>query len=166
MKIFLDNWRWQGVPFYLTSGKRLAKKLTEIVIQFKEVPHSMFRRTLGEQITANRLILGIYPDEKISMTFQTKNPGAKVCLRSVTMDFHYHQNYTGPILDAYEKVLLDCMLGDHMLFWRQDGVELCWSFLTPILKECETCTNRGETLLTYDSGTWGPKAVRSLFKKR
>jgi glucose-6-phosphate 1-dehydrogenase len=166
MKIFIDNWRWQGVPFYLTSGKRLAKKLTEIVIQFKEVPHSMFRRTLGEQITANRLVLGVYPDEKISMTFQTKNPGAKVCLRSVTMDFNYHQNYTGPVLDAYEKVLLDCMLGDHMLFWRQDGVELCWSFLTPILKECETCANRGETLLTYDSGTWGPKAVKNLFKKR
>jgi glucose-6-phosphate 1-dehydrogenase len=166
MKIFLDNWRWQGVPFYLTSGKRLANKLTEIVIQFKEVPHSMFRRTLGEQIIANRLILGVYPDEKISLTFQTKNPGAKVCLRSVTMDFHYHQNYTGPTLDAYEKVLLDCMLGDHMLFWRQDGVELCWSFLTPILIECETCATRSETLMTYDSGTWGPKAMRDLFKKK
>ena len=78
MKIFIDNWRWQGVPFYLTSGKRLAKKRTEIVIQFKEVPHSMFRQTLGEQITPNRLILGIHPDEKISLTFQTKNPGARV----------------------------------------------------------------------------------------
>ena len=164
MKVFLDNWRWQGVPFYLTSGKRLAKKLTEIVIQFKDVPHSLFRQILGEQITANRLTLGIYPDEKISLTFQTKNPGAKVCLRSVTMDFHYHQNYTGPILDAYEKVLLDCMLGDHMLFWRQDGVELCWSFLTPILKECEACADRAEILLPYDSGTWGPEAVRNLRK--
>jgi len=166
MKIFLDSWRWQGVPFYLTSGKRLAKKLTEIVIQFKEVPHSMFRQTLGEHITANRLILGIYPEEKISLTFQTKNPGARVCLRSVTMDFHYHQNYTGPILDAYEKVLLDCMLGDHMLFWRQDGVELCWSFLTPILRECEACGDRGEMLLPYDSGTWGPKAFNDLKKRK
>ena len=166
MKIFLDNWRWQGVPFYLTSGKRLTKKRTEIVIQFKEIPHSMFRQTLGEDIDANRLILGVYPDEKISLTFQTKNPGARICLRSVTMDFHYHQNYTGPILDAYAKVLLDCMLGDHMLFWRQDAVELCWSFLTPILEECETCANRGESLLTYDSGTWGPRAARDLFKKR
>jgi glucose-6-phosphate 1-dehydrogenase len=165
MKVFLDSWRWQGVPFYLTSGKRLAKKLTEITIQFKEVPHSMFRQTLGEHITANRLILSIYPDEKISLTFQTKNPGARVCLRSVTMDFHYHQNYTGPMLDAYEKVLLDCMLGDHMLFWRQDGVELCWSFLTPILRECETCGDRREMLLPYDSGTWGPKAVRALKKE-
>jgi len=160
MKVFIDNWRWQGVPFYLTSGKRLAKKLTEIVIQFKEVPHSMFRRILGEHITANRLIMDIYPDEKISLTFQTKNPGARVCLRSVTMDFHYHQSYTGPILDAYAKVLLDCMLGDHMLFWRQDGVELCWSFLTSILMECETCQDRSRTLLPYDSGSWGPQLLK------
>ena len=162
MKIFMDNWRWQGVPFFLTSGKRLAEKRTEIVIQFKEVPHSMFRQTLGEHITANRLILGIYPDEKISLTFQTKNPGAKVCLRSVTMDFNYDQNYTGPVLDAYEKVLLDCMLGDHMLFWRQDGVELCWAFLTPILEGCETCDDRSELLLPYESGSWGPEAVKGL----
>ena len=160
MKVFIDNWRWQGVPFYLTSGKRLAKKLTEIVIQFKEVPHSMFRRILGEHITANRLIMDIYPDEKISLTFQTKNPGARVCLRSVTMDFDYHQSYTGPILDAYAKVLLDCMLGDHMLFWRQDGVELCWSFLTSILMECETCQDRSRTLLPYDSGSWGPQLLK------
>ena len=164
MKIFLDNWRWQGVPFYLTSGKRLAKKLTEIVIQFKEIPHSLFRRTLGEQITANRLILGIYPDEKISLTFQTKNPGAKVCLRSVTMDFQYDQNYTGPILDAYEKVLLDCMLGDHMLFWRQDGVELCWSFLTPILKECETCTDRADIL--QNGGQKGPAKFNTILSPK
>ncbi|MBL7178135.1 MAG: glucose-6-phosphate dehydrogenase [Desulfobacteraceae bacterium] len=162
MKVFLDNWRWQGVPFYLISGKRLVKKVTEISIQFKEIPHSMFRRTLGEKITANRLILGIYPDEKISLTFQTKNPGARVCLRDVTMDFHYHQNYSGPVLDAYEKVLLDCMLGDHMLFWRQDGVELCWSFLTPILIQCETCDDRAEMLLPYDSGSWGPVTTRGI----
>jgi glucose-6-phosphate 1-dehydrogenase len=165
MRIFLDNWRWQGVPFFLTSGKRLAKKITEISIQFKEVPHSMFRPVLGEHITANRLILGIYPEEKISLTFQTKNPGAKVCLRSVTMDFQYNQNHSGPVLDAYEKVLLDCMLGDHMLFWRQDGVELCWSFLTPILTECETCIDREEMLFTYESGSRGPGVVEELQKK-
>ena len=166
MKILVDNWRWQGVPFYLTSGKRLNKKLTEIVIQFKDVPHSLFRRTLKEEIIANQLILGIYPDEKISLTFQTKNPGARVCLRSVTMDFHYNQNYTGPILDAYAKVLLDCMLGDHMLFRRQDGVELCWSFLTPILEECETCGDRSEMLLPYNSGSWGPQPFDKIWKER
>jgi glucose-6-phosphate 1-dehydrogenase len=156
IKLFIDNWRWQGVPFYLNSGKRLARKLTEIAIQFKEIPHSMFRNMLGESITANRMILSVYPDEKISMIFQTKNPGAKVYLRSVAMDFDYHQNYTGPILDAYEKVLLDCMLGDQMLFWRQDGVELCWAFLTPILHACETCEDRAESLLFYKAGTWCP----------
>jgi glucose-6-phosphate 1-dehydrogenase len=95
MKLFIDNWRWQGVPFYLISGKRLAEKITHIVIGFKEVPHTMFRKTLGETIDANRLTLGIYPDEKVTLLFQTKNPGARVCLRSVTMDFSYHQNYTG-----------------------------------------------------------------------
>ena len=160
MKVLIDNWRWQGVPFYLTSGKRLSKKLTEIVIHFKDVPHSLFRQTLGEEITANQLILGIYPDEKISLTFQTKNPGAKLCLRSVAMDFQYHQNYSGPVLDAYEKALLDCMLGDHMLFWRQDGVEICWSFLTPILDKCETCQDRSRMLLSYESGSWGPQLLK------
>ncbi|MBW2538913.1 MAG: glucose-6-phosphate dehydrogenase, partial [Deltaproteobacteria bacterium] len=95
MKVFIDNWRWQGVPFFLTSGKRLAKKITEITIQFKEIPHSMFRQTLGARIDANQLTLGIYPDEKVTLTFQTKDPGARVCLRSANMDFSYHQNYTG-----------------------------------------------------------------------
>lgn len=162
MKVLVDNWRWKGIPFYLTSGKRLARKRTEIVIHFKEVPHSMFRGTFGKEIKANRLILGIHPDETISLTFQTKSPGAGVTLRSVTMDFHYHQDHAGPVLDAYEKVLLDCMLGDHMLFWRQDGVELCWSFLTPILTECETCSNRPQMLQPYEAGSWGPDAAAGL----
>jgi glucose-6-phosphate 1-dehydrogenase len=162
MKVFVDNWRWQGVPFFLTSGKRLAQKITEIAIQFKEVPHSMFRRIMGGDITANRLIVGIYPEEKITLTFQTKFPGTRVCLRSVTMDFNYHQNYEGPVLEAYEKVLLDCMLGDQMLFWRQDGVELCWNFLTPVLSECETCGYRADMLQFYKSGSWGTAEAEAL----
>ena len=162
MKVFVDNWRWQGVPFHVTSGKRLAKKLTEIVIRFREIPHSMFRQVLGEDVRANRLTLGIYPEEKITLTFQTKTPGARVGLRSVTMEFHYHQGYEGPALDAYEKVLLDVMMGDHMLFWREDGVELCWSFLTPILEECEMCSSRAEMLLPYAAGSLGPDAARKL----
>ncbi len=164
MKVFVDNWRWQGVPFYLTSGKRLAEKITRIAIQFKEVPHSMFRAVLGESINANRLIMGIYPEEKITLTFQTKNPGARVCLRSVTMDFHYHQAQHGPVLDAYEKVLLDCMLGDQMLFWRQDAVELCWSFLTPILSGCEVCNDRAGMLHFYKAFSWGPREADTLAK--
>jgi len=162
MKVFIGNWRWKGVPFYLTSGKRMARKLTQISIQFKEVPHSLFRPVLGEHITANRLILGIHPEEEITLTFQTKYPGAKVCLRSVTMDFLYHQNYSGPVLEAYEKVLIDCIQGDQTLFWRQDAVERSWSFLTPILEQCETCGDRGERLLPYAAGSWGPKAAEAL----
>jgi glucose-6-phosphate 1-dehydrogenase len=162
MKVYLDNWRWQGIPFYLTSGKRMDQKLTEIAIQFKSVPHSMFRRTLGEEIAANRLILGIYPEEKIVLTFQTKNPGATVCLRTVTMDFHYGQSYSGPVLDAYAKALIDCMLGDQMLFWRQDGVELCWKFLTPILNRCEACDDQAELLHFYEAGSEGPKAIEKI----
>jgi glucose-6-phosphate 1-dehydrogenase len=164
LKVYVDNWRWQGVPFYMTSGKRLERKLTEITIQFKEVPHSMFRQVLGEEISPNRLILGIYPAEKISLVFETKNPGARVCLRSVIMDFDYQQGYKGPALNAYEKVLLDVMLGDHTLFWRQDGVELCWSFLTPILWECETWSNRSEMLRPYPAGSWGPEAAKRLLQ--
>jgi glucose-6-phosphate 1-dehydrogenase len=162
MKVYLDNWRWQGVPFLLTSGKRMRKKLTEISVQFKNVPHLMFRRTIEGVIPANNLILGIYPDEKITLKFQTKNPGATVCLRTVTMDFHYSQNYSGPVLDAYEKVLIDCMLGDQMLFWHQDGVELCWKFLTPILNRCETCDDQAELLNFYEAGSLGPQAGEAL----
>jgi glucose-6-phosphate 1-dehydrogenase len=156
MRVLVDNWRWQGVPFIIKSGKRLAQKLTEIVIHFREVPHSIFREVLGEEIVSNRLVLGIYPEEEIQLTFETKNPSARVLLRTVTMDFLYRQSYKGPVLEAYEKVFLDCMLGDHMLFWRQDGVELCWSFLTPILEECEACGDRAEMLRFYPAGSDGP----------
>ncbi len=158
MKVFVDNWRWQGVPFYLVSGKRLTQKKTEIAIQFKQVPYSMFRHTLGEPISANRLTMSIHPEERIALSFQTKNPGAVVCLRTVTMDFDYHQNYSGPVLDAYEKALLDCMLGDHMLFWRQDGVERSWAFLAPVLDECEGCPERERRLHFYAAGSSGPAA--------
>ena len=162
IKIFIDNWRWEGVPFFLASGKRLREKRTEIAIQFREVPHSMFRHVVGDLISANRLVLEIYPDEKISLNFQTKKPGAKLCFKSVDMDFNYQQNDSGPQLDAYEKVLVDCMIGDQMLFWRQDGVELCWSFLTPILRECETCKDHAKMLYPYPSGSLGPDEVEKL----
>ena len=160
MTVFVDNWRWQDVPFHMTSGKRLAKKVTEIVISFKKVPHLLFQNVLGDSITPNLLTLQIHPEEKINLTFETKNPGAKVCLRPVTMDFNYHQNYEGPILDAYEKALIDCIQGDHMLFWREDAVELCWAFIDPILEDFENCADRSERLLPYPAGTWGPDVIK------
>lgn len=163
-KVFIDNWRWQGVPFYLRSGKRMAKKITEIAIQFKQVPYLMFRNVLDEDIHPNVLVLGIQPDERITLTFQTKLPGAKVCLQPVTMDFHYSSVQEGTLLDAYEKVILDCLGGDHMLFVRQDGVEACWGFLSPILDACETCKDRDQSLHSYAAGTWGPRRADDLMK--
>jgi glucose-6-phosphate 1-dehydrogenase len=162
MRVFVDNWRWQGVPFVLTSGKRLAEKRSAIGIRFREVPHSIFRNVFGEEIRANQLTLGIHPEEHISLTFETKNPGALLRLRPVTMDFRYRQGYTGPILDAYEKVLLDTVRGDQMLFLRQDAVELCWSFLSPILTKCESCGSLPQMLFPYEAGSWGPQAAFEL----
>lgn len=155
MKVFIDNWRWRDVPFILTSGKRLPGKLTEIAVQFNEVPHSLFRNLLPGKIPPNRLTLGIDPEERITLTFQAKNPGATMRLRPVSMDFCYTRNYSGPVLEAYQKVLIDCMRGDQMLFLREDAVELCWSFLTPILEGCEICRDREAMLHTYEAGTWG-----------
>jgi glucose-6-phosphate 1-dehydrogenase len=162
MKVFVDNWRWQRVPFYLESGKRLKAKRTEIVIDFRPVPHSMFRQILGDSIPANRLRVGIYPEERISLRFQAKTPGARVDLRSVTMDFDYHMNFDGPLLSAYARVLHDCMLGDQTLFWRQDGVEATWSFLTPILNACEACGDPGALVHFYPAGSDGPEAATRL----
>ncbi len=166
MRVFIDNWRWKGVPFYLTSGKRLESKLTRIEISFREVPVSMFGGVLGEHITANVLTLGIHPEERITLKFQTKSPGAGVCLRSVTMDFHYLQGYTGTVLDAYEKALLDCMHGDRMLFWHSDGIDLTWEFMEPILNQCETCSDRAERLIPYEAGSWGPVEAGELKARR
>lgn len=157
LRAYIDNWRWQGVPFYISSGKRLARKLTRIVIQFKAVPHAMFRHILGQTIPANRLVLGIHPDEGASLSFQAKQPGMHSVLRNVNMRFDYHQEGKVAIRDAYEKVLLDCLLGDQMLFWRQDAVKRCWAYLTPILELCETCGDRQRHLHFYPAGSWGPE---------
>ncbi len=162
MRTHIDNWRWQGVPFYLVSGKRLRRKVTRMIIQFKEVPHSLFRQVLGVHIGANRLILGVQPDESIILTFQAKAAGARVCLRPVKMVFNYLEGAGGPQLDAYEKALLDCMLGDQTLFWRQDGLELTWGYLDPVLAECESCRDRLGRLHRYPAGSWGPEAARTV----
>jgi glucose-6-phosphate 1-dehydrogenase len=157
MRVLVDNWRWHGVPFYLISGKRLPAKLTEIVIQFKEVPHSLFKSIHLGTIAANRMVLGIYPEQKITLTFETKNPGAIVCLRQVTMEFPYYSNYGGPVLEAYEKSLLDVIQGDHTLFWRQDAVEECWSYFSPLIEGCEHCPDPASLINFYPAGTWGPE---------
>ncbi|MDF1535603.1 MAG: glucose-6-phosphate dehydrogenase [bacterium] len=163
MRLFIDNPRWQGVPFHLTSGKRLEGKLTEIAIRFRGTPLTMFEDLPGgEPSSANVLTMGIQPREHITLTFNTKSPGARTCLRTVRMDFDYLQGYTGPHLEAYEKALLDCLNGDQMLFWRQDGIDLAWGFMEPILHMCETCREKERLLHAYEAGSWGPKAAAEL----
>ena len=157
LKAYVDNWRWQGVPFYICSGKRLKKKITRMVVQFKEVPHSIYRDIVGERILANRLIMEVFPNETIHMTLQAKRAGEGFCLRSASMSFNLKDAAGGPTVDSYEKVILDCMLGDHMLFWRQDGVELSWGYLTPILEMCENREDIEENLKFYTAGSWGPR---------
>ena len=157
LETYIDNWRWQGVPFYLVSGKRMPEKKTRIAIQFKEVPHRLFQGGLGDSIQANRLVIETFPQEAIRLSFQTKNPGPQLCLRSMDMDFLYHEHYHKPVPDAYARVLYDCIAGDHMLFWRQDGVEASWRYLTPVLEACESCENL--ELQFYPAGSWGPEGM-------
>ncbi len=156
MKVYLDNWRWQGVPFHLCSGKRLAAKHTEITVQFKSVPVSMFRKTHGGAIPPNRLVIGIHPHEVVRLEVQTKGQGSRLCLQAQSMEFSYGAASGLGRLDDYAKVLLDCITGDQTLFWRQDAVELCWGFLTPVLDRCD-CAEDALPLHTYVAGGPGPK---------
>lgn len=154
MRVFLDNWRWQGVPFHLCSGKRLARKQTEITIYFKKVPISMFGLRPERHIPPNRLVLGIHPDEVVRLDVQTKGPGATLCPVARTLECVYGERDARGRLDDYAKVLLDCILGDQTLFWRQDAVELCWQFLTPILDHC-ACPKAPQVHI-YPAGGNGP----------
>jgi len=136
-RLFVDNWRWQDVPFYLRTGKRLARKDTEIAITFKKVPHSMFVSAGLPDLPANTLVMHIQPEEGISLNFQAKRPGSKVCIGTLRMKFSYAEVFGGEPPDAYQRLLLDCMLGDQTLFTRQDDVKISWSLLEPVLKMWE-----------------------------
>lgn len=159
MKVWIDNWRWQGVPFYLRSGKRLGRRGTEIAVCFRPVPHMMFAQSFGGGISPNALILRVQPDEGISLEMQAKNPGSRMCLMPVTMNFSYPREVT---LSAYERVLLDCMEGDQMLFVRDDGVDLSWQILTPVIRAMES--GGGESVQLYQAGSAGPSAADALLE--
>ncbi|MBM3241107.1 glucose-6-phosphate dehydrogenase [Candidatus Poribacteria bacterium] len=162
-KLFVDNWRWQGVPFYLRAGKRMARRVSEIAIIFKKVPHSMFAPLEPGELPPNVLVLNVQPEEGISLNIQVKTPGRKFCMKSLTMDFHY-QKAGIALPDAYERLLLDCMLGDQTLFLRSDGVEAAWSLVTPVLKRWEE--NKKSCPLTfYQSGSWGPGESEALLAR-
>ncbi len=154
LKFYIDNWRWAGVPFYLRSGKRLAKRATEISIQFRRVPHLLFRGTPCDRIEPNLLTVHIQPDEGISLRFSAKLPGPVMHIRPVTMNFRYGEAFSASPPTAYETLLLDCMLGDATLFNRQDAVELSWELVDPIIERWRQDGEKG--LAFYESGSWGP----------
>jgi glucose-6-phosphate 1-dehydrogenase len=149
-KIFIDNWRWKDVPFYLRTGKRLAAKLTEIAITFKKVPHSMFDVVGLDDMPANVLVLKIQPNEGINLNFQAKQPGSKACIGTLTMDFDYAEVFGAEPPEAYQRLLLDCMVADQTLFTRQDDVKLSWELMTPVLDAWQATDSAPQT---YPAGS-------------
>jgi glucose-6-phosphate 1-dehydrogenase len=154
LKLFLDNWRWAGVPFYLRTGKHLPKRVTEVAIQFKRAPHLLFSNDASERLEPNVLALGIQPNEGIALKFAVKVPGATMQLRSVNMAFQYGATFNVKSPDAYERLLLDAMLGEGTLFTRRDEVEAAWEIVTQIMYGWQ---RQGLTdLPLYEAGSWGP----------
>ena len=160
MRLLIDNWRWAGVPFYLRTGKRLAKRSTEIMIQFKRAPHIVFRE---REVEPNRLILNIQPDEGISISFGAKKPGAEMSIGNVTMNFTYCEGFGGVSRSAYATLLNDCLRGDPTLFDRGDSVEAAWSLVDPVLDVWSAA--KSLSVPQYPSGTWGPRESEQLLER-
>ena len=160
LKLFLDNWRWQDVPFYLRTGKRLLQQASEISIQFRAVPHRSFppEASLGWQ--PSRLVLSIQPDEGIVLGFQAKYPGPKMQLRPVDMRFSYRESFAAPSPNAYETLLWDVMKKDATLFMRADQVEAAWELLMPVLEAWQATAP--SDFPNYAAGTWGPEDAQRL----
>jgi glucose-6-phosphate 1-dehydrogenase len=158
-RVNIDNWRWAGTPFYLRTGKRLPKRVTEVAIQFKRVPHLPFTFSAAEQLESNELILRIQPNEGIALRFGAKVPAPRVQIRTVQMDFQYDTAFAVPPAEAYETLLLDAMRGDSTNFPRQDAVDESWRIVEPILG---SWTNDGGAAHEYPAGTWGPEAADDL----
>ncbi|MBI4641740.1 MAG: glucose-6-phosphate dehydrogenase, partial [Candidatus Tectomicrobia bacterium] len=163
IKFLIDDWRWAGVPFYLRSGKRLLKRVTEIAIQFRQPPFVLFRQTPTDQLDPNILALRIQPDEGISLKFVGKLPGPQIRIRSVNMDFRYGASFGVESPDAYERLLLDCMLGDSTLFARRDWIELSWALVTPLLEAWKN--GIPPKFPNHEAGTWGPKEADELINQ-
>jgi glucose-6-phosphate 1-dehydrogenase len=163
IKLFVDNWRWQGVPFYLRTGKRLTTKVSEINIQFRSVPHQVFPAAPGFDRQPNRLLISIHPLEGILLRFEAKQPGRPIRLTPVDMEFYYQEAFKVPSPEAYETLLLDVILGHAALFMRGDQAEAAWTVISPILESWES------TLPTdfpnYPAGTWGPKSAEDLIAR-
>ncbi|MER3428971.1 MAG: glucose-6-phosphate dehydrogenase [Pyrinomonas sp.] len=161
LKLHIDNWRWAGVPFYVRSGKRLPKRVTEVAIYFKKVPHDIFVRD-GETPRSNLLVIRIQPNEGVTLRFNVKLPGQTMRMRPVNMDFRYSASFGSTLPEAYERLLLDCMLGDATLFARRDMIERSWEIITPVL---EAWASEQPDFPNYAAGTWGPREADELLER-
>jgi glucose-6-phosphate 1-dehydrogenase len=163
LKLNIDNWRWQGVPFYLRSGKALARKTSEIIIEFERPPHLMFHMPEGSDFTPNILSLCIQPDEGIHLRFEAKLPDSAQGMRSVDMDFHYGSLFSGSLPEAYERLLLEALDGDASLFTRSDGIEASWKMVDPIIQGWEA--HNDPPIHVYPVGSWGPPEAEQLLSR-
>ncbi len=163
LKLHIDNWRWADVPFYLRTGKRLPRRVSEIAIRFKRAPFQLFRETPVEALSSNLLVLHIQPDEGISLQFEAKIPGPEVRLGKVKMHFQYADYFGTTPSTGYETLLYDCMTADSTLFHRSDMVEAGWCVVTPILDVWQAITPRN--FPNHAAGTWGPKEADELIER-
>jgi glucose-6-phosphate 1-dehydrogenase len=154
IRFMIDNWRWQGIPFYLRSGKRMPRRASEIAIQFRQPPHVMFPLRDGQTMEPNSLVIRVQPEEGIALRFEVKVPGIEVKMASVDMDFRYAEAFGELEHDAYETLLLDCMLGEATLFTRSDEVEAAWAVVDPMLDFW--ANKRPDHFPNYPAGSWGP----------
>jgi glucose-6-phosphate 1-dehydrogenase len=162
LRCFIDNWRWEGIPFFVRTGKRLPKRTTEIAIRFRVAPHRIFNKESSEGLDANELVLRIQPDEGISLTFGAKVPVQGFRIRTVNMDFVYGASFMLDAPDAYETLILDALRGDATLFTRRDEVEQQWAFIDPILA---AWAKDVPPLATYPAGSWGPPEADTLIER-
>jgi glucose-6-phosphate 1-dehydrogenase len=166
IQLYLDTWRWDGVPFYVRSGKAMAKKLTEVVIYFKQTPHSIFRNlknpTSGKPLAPNQIVINIQPDEGIKLRFEGKVPGTGMKIKSVEMDFDYVKEFQTEPPQAYSTLILDAMRGDQTLYKHKDEIERAWQIVQPVLDYWDA--NPAHNLPNYSAGTWGPAASDALLE--
>jgi glucose-6-phosphate 1-dehydrogenase len=161
MKLEVDNWRWAGVPIYIRTGKRLPKRLTEVALQFQSVPHLAFAADESRDLRPNTLVLRIQPDEGVALRFGAKVPGQAFNVRDVLMDMSYGSAFLEEAPDAYERLLLDAMVGDPTLFIRSDEVDQAWQIVDPLL---EVWASKTAPLAGYAAGTWGPRQADQLIE--
>ncbi|MGH9144796.1 MAG: glucose-6-phosphate dehydrogenase, partial [Vicinamibacterales bacterium] len=161
LQVFVDNWRWYGVPFFLRTGKRLPKRSSEISIHLKEIPPILFNANPAKRLEPNILAIRIQPDEGFSLGISCKRPGPHVEILPVKMDFHYGELFGGSSPEAYERLLLDVLAGDATLFMRRDAVEAAWRWVMPLLDHWAEQTT---PLPTYPRGSWGPAEADRLIE--